>query len=114
MICLVGNKRQAEQAKMLLPPPVAEELLYTMGVLDDAYGMQRNYATSGGYAIIADDVQDVQMLLNLLDVHIRLAEYSKLISNFIVSLYLLNDDYSVILFMPQGVAQILEQKERIL
>lgn len=104
MIHIVGNAKQAIKARTILPKVVADELIRTSEELDRAYGAERNCLEVGGYSVIIDDMDDLPMLSSIVDYNSHLAEDAKKVGDYIVAVYVFNNDYSVALFAPTAIA----------
>ena len=74
-----------------------------LNTLDDNYGADRDIDCSlGGFVAIIEDEADIEQLReNYLDVNNDTAEYTDDYNGFTESLYLLNDDYSVVVFVEK-------------
>ena len=104
MIYIVGNAKQAIKARIMLPKDVAEELISTSIALDRAYGEERNCLEVGGYSVIIDDTDDLSMLSSIVDYNSHLAEDAKKVGDYVVAVYVFNNDYSIALFVPTAIA----------
>lgn len=104
MIYIVGNAKQAIKSRIMLPKDVAEELISTSIALDRAYGAERNCLEIGGYSVIIDDADDLPMLSSIVDYNRHLAEDTMKVDDYIVAVYVFNNDYSIALFVPTAIA----------
>jgi len=94
---------------------------YTLSILDDAYGADRDpKADLGGFVVILESEDEVDLLkeyhLNLLT---DIPEYTDYVAgnddNWIVSMYLLSSDYSITVIMPMHIApvEMLQNQESL-
>ena len=114
MLYFIGNQRHAEQAKHLLPTLVGEELFTISSILDRSYGEERNFLRTGGYSIIVDDSRDLPSLVTIVNFRYHPIEWVKKLDDYVVSLYLLGDDFSIVLFLPFDITptEILKELEK--
>ena len=60
---------------------------------------------SGGYSLIAETLEDVNQIRAIIDFEQHLPEWvDRLDGDYLSALYLLNDDYSIVVFMPTAIA----------
>lgn len=104
MLYTIGTKAEISALQGRIPERVIGEVLRGVSILDAEYGEERNYFVDGGYSLIADTVEDVEQSLT----HIgktRPCEWVTKLgdSGWASALYLLNDDFSVVLYTPISV-----------
>lgn len=107
MLYKIGTLKEAKTMEGKIPDSVFSELIRDVAVLDSDYGEDRNYLESGGYAVIAETGDDVLGLQKIIDYEKHPCEWSAVVesdSGYLAALYLLNDDYAIMLFMPIAVA----------
>lgn len=107
MLYKIGTLKEAKTMEGKIPDSVFSELIRDVAVLDSDYGEERNYYESGGYAVIAQTSDDVSELKNIVDYNKHPCEWAAIVENdsgYIAALYLLNDDYAIMAFMPIAVA----------
>lgn len=107
MLHIVGTVKEADRLESLLPERVFSELVRGVAILDCEYGEDRNYLESGGYSLVAETADDVAAMKSYVDYDTHLCEWATQIgkdTGFISALYLLNDDYGIIAYMPLTVA----------
>ena len=84
---------------------VTDKLYYCTKVLDDIYGADRDYLQSGGYSLIAETADDLSGMREIIDFDTHPCEWvDRLDAEYLSALYLLNDDFSVVVFMPIAIA----------
>ena len=99
MFQIIGTKQQAVRVKNTKPKEAYELLIQTVAILDENYGSQRDYTKIGGYCIIADTEEDLNRAELYLDYEQRLYEWEEVYEDIIARLYLLGDDFAIVLFM---------------
>lgn len=107
MIYKIGTTSEIPSLASALPKSVLDKLYFCTVTLDDAYGAARNYYRTGGYSIIAETAEDLVAVRSIIDFYDHSCEWADRISSipeYLSALYLLNDDYSIVLFMPISIA----------
>jgi len=95
---------------------------YTLSILDDAYGADRDpKADLGGFVVILESEEEVDLLMEYhLNLLTDIPEYTDYVAgnddNWIVSMYLLSSDYSITVIMPMHIApvEMLKIQENLL
>lgn len=115
MLYRISTAREIYSLACIVPELVAEEILHYVSVLDAEYGAGRDLS-HGGYILLAEDCNDVTSIKRIIDYDALLCEWAnKIGNNYLSALYLLGDDYSIVVIMPIDAApQILldELKEK--
>ena len=101
MIYTIGNTREISSLPCTLPQSVKKELLRCTAILDQEYGEDRNYHQTGGYSVIVETREDVSGIMPTLS---HFPEWVDRYDSYAAALYLLNDDFSVVLFVPLAIA----------
>lgn len=107
MLYMVGTLCETDKLETKLPVSVFTELVRGIAVLDSKYGENRNYQECGGYSLIAETTEDIQEIKNYMDYESHPAEWVTSIgkdSSYLSALYILNDDFSIMLYMPAAIA----------
>lgn len=106
MLYQIGTAKEFLTLGLKLPDNVQIEITYGLVVLDAEYGVDRDYFTVGGYSIIAQTIDDVAKLKQIIDYDKHLCEWATRIgkSGYISVMFIINEDYSVIAYMPEDVA----------
>ena len=99
MFCKIGTIEECGVLFERVPMQVVEELKTCIGVLDNAYGKERNCYRVGGYIIYADTSYDVKKVKDTFLV--GLCEWESVIEGYIFELHLLGDDFSVVFCYPE-------------
>ncbi len=107
MLYLVGTQREIPSIHSKLPECAIKELCRCTLTLDTEYGAERNYLESGGYTLILEEAKDLAELRRIIDYDTHPCEWATRIGEageFVSALYLLNDDFSVVVFLPTAIA----------
>jgi beta-phosphoglucomutase-like phosphatase (HAD superfamily) len=100
------NNGARELIRRAMPEELRTEILTGLVVLDAEYGEFRNYLESGGYSVIAETVEDIPGLKAIIDYEKHPCEWATKIgrTGFVSALYILNNDFSIMVYMPQAIA----------
>ena len=106
MLYKVGNVADALSLDGIVPDDVHNDIVRGLSILDDEYGANRNCSTDGGYALIAKTSNDVQQALRIIGERpfewiVKLGA-----SGWVSILYLLGDDFAVVLYAPESAMPI--------
>ena len=104
MIYTIGTTREILSLPCTLPESVRSELLRCTATLDREYGENRNYHQTGGYSVIVETREDISSIRPTLDLDAHFPEWVDKVDRYAAALYLLNDDFSVVLFVPLAIA----------
>lgn len=106
MLYTYGTTAEVYATAERFPDPVFTELLTGCVVLDSDYGEDRDYYSSGGYSLVAETADDLAAMKELLDYDSFICEWVTRIrdSGYISALYILDNDFCVMLFMPESIA----------
>ena len=99
MLWRIGTVADALALDGIVPDDVHNDIVRGLAILDDEYGSQRNYLSDGGYALIAENSEDVRQAIKLIG-ESRLCEWVIRLgtSGWISALFLWGDDYAIILY----------------
>lgn len=115
MYCCLGTTKECVALYGQLPQRVADEVLRGIAVLDSEYGPERNYLDVGGFSLIADTEKDLCKSRDLFDDQWHYCEWATRLgdSGYVSALYLLNNEFSVMLYTKESLANedILENLE---
>lgn len=115
MYCCLGITDECTQLEGKIPMRVMGEIVRGLAVLEAEYGTDRNYLESGGYSLIADTESDLNHARELFDDREHSCEWATKLgeSGFCSALYLLTNEFSVMLYIPITLANtdILENME---
>lgn len=115
MFCCFGTVKECAVLYGKIPQRVYDEVLRGITVLDAEYAPTRDYFEIGGYSLIADTKKDLFRARQIFDDSVHSCEWATRLgdSGYISALYLLNNDLSVMLYIPIALANndILENLE---
>lgn len=110
------KKEQLEEIKAKYSNKMIKEVEEIISLIDENYGANRHVNKElGGYILIAQSKEDVaEMKVN--SIKGLLPEYTDIIKsddgiNYYSSLFLLSDDYSIVVFSTKELHEILIEKE---
>lgn len=107
MLHKIGTLKELDAMTLTLPECVMTELTQDIAILDCEYGENRVWSQEGGYSAIMETTEDVTMFKNIVDYDTHPCEWATKLgrnSGWLSALYLLNDDYAVMAFMPVAIA----------
>ena len=105
MLYRIGTVKEMRPLYDKFHEDVIAQLYHCTKVLDDIYGEERNYLQSGGYSLIAETIDDLSGIREIIDFDTHPCEWAdRLDGDFLSALYLMNDDYSIVVFMPMAIA----------
>lgn len=105
LIYRVGTYRELSRIATQLPEEIVTAAAGYLRVLDAAYGPVRNWSSVGGYVAIAETCEEGLQLQKELDTAHRVCEWVQPVGNrFLAVLYLLGDDYSIVMMLPLEAA----------
>ena len=113
MLYRIGTVKEIFNMPDCFPEPVQDKLYEATVVLEDSYGVNRDYLRTGGYSLLAQTKEDVEEIRKTIDFEEHPCEWADRIGEYLSALYLMNDDYSIVVFMPIAVAPktLLEELE---
>ena len=106
MLFKYGTVNEVYKSASRFPGAVATELLTCAVILDAEYGEDRDYEESGGYSIVIESSHDLDELRSIINYDTYLCEWATRLgrSGFISALYIMNNDFSLMVFMPESIA----------
>ena len=106
MYCCLGTTKECALLYGYLPQRVIDEVLRGLAVLSAEYGEDRNYFESGGYSLIADTKEDLYWARKVFDDRKHFCEWATKLgdSGYCSALYLLTNEFSVMLYVPIALA----------
>ena len=115
MYCCLGTVRECKELEGKLPQRVCAEILRGLVVIDSEFGPERDYLNVGGFSLIADTEEDLRRARDLFDDRWHYCEWATKIadSGYVSALYLLSNEFSVMLYTKESLANedILENLE---
>ena len=103
MLYRIGTVKEISLIRNKFSEAVIAQLHYCTKTLDDAYGADRNYLQSGGYSLLAENEQDLAGIREVIREE-HPCEWADRHEDYLSALYLLNDDFSIVVFMPITIA----------
>ena len=110
MLYRIGHKKDVYSCGCKFHKRALQEVYTGLMILDETYGYDRNWEETGGYSLLAESPEDVEAIKGYVDFEKHPPEWVTAISytKIISALFIMNDDYSIIVYMPQEIApQIL-------
>lgn len=103
----VHQTQQIQTLRSKLPECVTQELMRHTSILNREYGANRNCKESGGYVLVAETAKDILSIKGIIDYDTHPCEWAEAIGEkgeYISALYLMNNDYSVLVLVPTAAA----------
>ena len=107
MLRKFGHVNETDSMKGKLPERVFTELVRDVAILDCEYGEYRDYMEVGGYNVLLEVPEDVEALRKIVNFDQHPCEWTTTVgkdSGYLASLFVLNDDYCILAFMPASIA----------
>lgn len=115
MLYYIGTAKEVSMLEGHLPHQLIGEICRGVVVLDAEYGEDRDYFQQGGFSLIAETADDLQRAEERFSPDQHLCEWATKIGNtgFASALYILNNEFTVMLYLPIAIANtdILENLE---
>lgn len=114
MLYRVGTKKEIPMLVGRIPDRVLGEICRGTVVLSAEYGESRNYLESGGYSLIAETGEDILAVGEIISPDYSFEWATRIGKTEWASvLYVLNDDFSVVLYAPVAIlpTKILDELE---
>lgn len=105
MLYRIGHKIDVYRCGCKFPRRALQEVYTGLMILDEEYGFDRNWEESGGYSILAETTEDVESIKQYIDFDTHPPEWVTTISytGITSSLFILNNDFSIIVYMPKEI-----------
>ena len=106
MLYTIGTAHELSILPKHLPQELVLEILAGLVILAAEYGESRHYYESGGYSAIAENIEDIPGLKAIIDYEKHTCEWATKIgrTGFVSALYILNNDFSIMVYLPQAIA----------
>ena len=106
MLYRIGHKKDVYSCGCKFPKRALQEVYTGLMILDEEYGYDRNWDQEGGYSILAETEEDVEAVKAYVDWERHPPEWVTSISytKIISALFIMNNDFSIMVYMPQEVA----------
>lgn len=114
MLYRIGTQSEWMTLKGIIHYSIMEELKAYIDILDLEYGLERDYMEVGGYAFVAETKDDLERVKEVLNYDTHPCEWAMRLwgsTGYVSALYLLNNEFSIQLYMPEHIApkDILEE-----
>lgn len=106
MLYRIGNEHEVAAMESKLPKQVYSDLYTGVVVLDSEYGADRDYLQEGGYSLIVETADDLAEFRRIIDYENHPCEWAARESRncgYICALYIMNDDFSIMVYMPLAI-----------
>lgn len=112
MLYTIGTTAEIPTLPSHLPEKLVTEIFQGLVILDAEYEPTRNYLEIGGYSVLAETEEDITNFAQI-DLHTRQPEWATWIDNtdYISALYILNNDFSIMVYMPTNIMPNIIRKE---
>lgn len=113
MLYTIGTTAEIPTLPSHLPEKLVTEIFQGLVILDAEYEPTRNYLEIGGYSVVMETPLDIQQFSRIINIETRHPEWATFIGNtgYISALYIMNNDFSVMVYMPATVAPTIIRKE---
>ena len=108
MLYELGTTKEVAMLPNHLPEQLLREVFTGLVVLEAEYGSNRNHRESGGFSLIAETKEDLPALNEIINTNIHAPEWATHIgkTGFVSALYIMNDDFSIMVYLPQEIAAV--------
>ena len=108
MLYQLGTAKEVAMLPRHLPEQLLSEVFTGLVVLDAEYGPDRDYRESGGFSLIAETADDLPALNAIINTNIHAPEWATRIgrTGFVSALYIMNDDFSLMVYLPLEIAAV--------
>lgn len=106
MLYRIGHKKDVYSCGCNFHKRALQEVYTGLMILDETYGYDRDWENVGGYSILAETAEDVAAIKAFVDFDKHSPEWVTSISytKIISALFIMNDDFSIMVYMPQEIA----------
>ena len=104
MLYKIGTMAELPALPCTIPEPAYTNLVTSLVVLDAEYGEARNYMEEGGYCLIIETADDLPAFKNTIDYEAHPCEWATRQGDYVTALYILSNDYAVMVFAPLDIA----------
>lgn len=113
MLYTIGTTAEIPTLPSHLPEKLVTEIFQGLVILDAEYEPTRNYLEIGGYSVILETKEDIQKFSHIIDIETRHPEWATFIDKtcYISALYIMNNDFSIMVYMPTNIMPEIIRKE---
>lgn len=109
MLYRIGTGTELSSVSDVFHSSILLELNRYIGVLDREYGSDRDYLECGGYAMLAQTMDDMLAVKDVVDYDVHPCEWATRLwqgTGYVSALYLMNNEFTILVFMPEVFAPI--------
>lgn len=108
MLYRIGHKKDVYSCGCNFHKRALQEVYTGLMILDETYGYDRDWENVGGYSILAETAEDVAAIKAFVDFDKHSPEWVTSISftKIISALFIVNNDFSIMVYMPQEVTPL--------
>lgn len=105
MLYRIGHKKEVYTCGCKFHKRALQEIDYGLMILDETYGYDRDWEETGGYSILVDSAEDVEAIKTYVDYDKHPPEWVTNIgyTGITSSLFILNNSFSIIVYMPKEI-----------
>ena len=105
MLYRIGHKKDVYHCGCKFPRRALQEVYTGLMILDEEYGFDRDWENIGGYSILAENAEDVKAIKHYINFDKHPPEWVTSINytGITSSLFILNNDFSIIVYMPKEI-----------
>lgn len=114
MLHRIGTLQELDATELVLPEVVLTELTHDVAILDLDFGEDRDWSQEGGYAAVLETADDLEVFQQFVNFETHPCEWATRLSRdsgYLSALYVLNNDFAVLAFMPISIAPDVILKE---
>ena len=106
MLYKIGRVKDAKLIEGRFPDEVESDVLRGAAMRDSWYGDDRDFLEVGGYSLILDSASDLEEFHRIINYDTFLCDWvtTEGKSGYLCALYILNDDFTIDVFMPLAIA----------
>ena len=104
MVYKLRTLREADALPYTFPPQVRDEIRHCTAILEYEYGELSEESGVGGYNVVVETKEDLEAISKEIDLDAHLPEWVCPLDSFTSALYVMNDDFVILLFMPVAIA----------
>ena len=106
MLYKYGTTREVLRTAHHFPYEVFMQLMECTSMLDAEYGADRDYSLLGGLSLVVEELNDLSALREIVNIDLHPCEWAARLgtSGFISALYVMNNDYTLMIFLPECIA----------
>ncbi len=103
MLYRIGTEAEISSLYEQIPERVITEVLQGVIVLDAEHGANRDYLTTGGYSLVADTAEDAGLAIVSIGKDHPCEWVTRIgTSGWASALYVINNDFSIMLYAPES------------